>query len=76
MTGSATQVTGRTNYNQVYYRKVVILPWQKWFAWYPVKIHGKRTWLKIVYRRSIFSYVDMDDWERYEYGTLFDVITE
>ena len=76
MTGSATQVTGRTNYNQVYYRKVVIQPWQKWFAWYPVKIHGKRTWLKTVYRRSIFSYVDMDDWERYEYGTLFDVITE
>lgn len=76
MIGSAIQVTGRTNYNQVYYRKVVILPWHKWFAWYPVQVHGKRTWLKTVYRRSIFSYVDMDDWERYEYGTIFDVISE
>lgn len=75
MTGSATQHTGRTNYNQVY-RKVVTLSWEKWFAWYPVKIHSRRTWLKTVYRRSILSYVDMDDWERYEYGTIFDVVAE
>lgn len=75
MTGSATQVTGRTNYNQVY-RKVITLPWEQWFAWHPIKIHGKRVWLKTVYRRSIISYVDMDDWERYEYGTIFDVIKE
>ena len=75
MTGSATQVTGRTNYNQVY-RKVITLPWQKWFAWYPVKVHGKRIWLKTIYRRSLLTYVDMDDWERYEYGTIFDVIKE
>lgn len=75
MTGSTTQVTGRTNYNQVY-RKVITLSWEKWFAWYPVKVHNKRVWLKTVYRRSIFSYVDMDDWQRYEYGTIFDVIKE
>lgn len=75
MTGSANQHTGRTNYNQVY-RKVVTLSWEKWFAWYPVKVHGKRTWLKTVYRRSIVSYADMDDWARYEYGTLFDVMTK
>ena len=75
MTGSVTQYTGRTNYNQVY-RKVITLSWEKWFAWHPIKIHGKRVWLKTVYRRSIISYVDMDDWQRYEYGTLFDVITE
>ena len=75
MSGSVTQYTGRTNYNQVY-RKVITLPWEQWFAWYPVKVHSKRVWLKTVYRRSIFSYVDMDDWQRYEYGTLFDVITE
>ena len=73
MTGSATQHTGRVNYNQVY-RKVITLPWNKWFAWYPVSVHGNRVWLRTVYRRSIISYVDMDDWEHYEYGTLFDVL--
>lgn len=75
MTGSAIQVTGRTNYNQVY-RKVIKLPWEQWFAWYPVKVHNKLVWLKTVYRRSIHSYADLDDWQRYEYGTLFDVISE
>ena len=75
MTGSATQVTGRTNYKLVY-RKVITLPWEKWFAWYPVKVQGKRTWLRTVYRRSVHSYVDMDDWMRYEYGTIFDIIKE
>jgi predicted chitinase len=75
MTGSAIQVTGRTNYNQVY-RKVITLPWEKWFAWYPVKVHSKRVWLKTVYRRSLLTYVDMDDWQRYEYGTIFDIIKE
>lgn len=74
MTGSVIQPIGRTNYNQVY-RKVIKLPWKKWFAWYPVKVHGKRVWLDIIYRRSIISYVDMDDWTHYEYGTLFDVIS-
>jgi hypothetical protein len=75
MTGSAIQHTGRVNYNQVY-RKVIKLSWEKWFAWYPVKVHNNRVWLKTVYRRSIISYVDMDDWKRYEYGTIFDVIAE
>ena len=58
------------------YRKVVYLSWKKWFAWYPVRVHGRRVWLTTVYRRSILTYVDFDDWERYEYGTLFDVIAE
>lgn len=75
MTGSANQATGKINYNQVY-RKVIYLSWEKWFAWYPVKVHGKRTWLKTVYRRSVHSYADMDDWQRYQYGTLFDIIKE
>ena len=75
MTGSVTQYTGRTNYNQVY-RKVVTLSWEKWFAWYPVKIHSRRVWLKTVYRRSIHSYADLDDWQRYEYGTIFDILKE
>lgn len=75
MNGSAHQATGKADYNQVY-RKVVTLSWEKWFAWYPVKVHGRRTWLKTVYRRSIISYVDMDDWSRYEYGTIFDVLAK
>ena len=56
-------------------RKVETMPWQQWFAWRPVKIHGRRVWLKTIYRRSLNTYVDMDDWTRYEYGTIFDVIT-
>ena len=75
MTGSAIQHTGRVNYNQVY-RKIKIMPWEKWFAWYPVKVNGNYTWFKTIYRRCINTYVDMDDWSRYEYGTIFDVITE
>jgi hypothetical protein len=55
-------------------RKVVVGAWRPWFAWRPVTIHGKRVWLERIFRRSINTYVDMDDWTRYEYGTLFDVI--
>ena len=55
-------------------RKVVIGPWTKWFAWYPVKVHGQRTWLKTVYRRKVTRYVDTDSWSIYEYGTAFDLL--
>jgi len=55
-------------------RKIVVGKWQQWFAWRPVKIHGKRVWGKTVWRRCINTYVDHDDWTRYEYGTVFDVI--
>jgi len=55
-------------------RKIEIMAWEKWFAWRPVKLNGKRVWFKTVYRRCINTYVDHDDWTRYEYGTLFDVI--
>lgn len=49
-------------------------PWKKWFAWRPVKIRDKRVWMKKIYRRSINTYVDQDNWTRYEYGDIFDVI--
>jgi hypothetical protein len=55
-------------------RKIEKGAWQQWFAWYPVKIHGRRAWLQTVYRRCINTYVDHDDWKRYEYGIMFDVI--
>lgn len=50
------------------------MPWVEWFAWYPVKIHGERVWFKTVYRRLVNTYSDYDDWERYEYGNIFDVL--
>ena len=68
-------MNSNTAYHNVY-RKVVYLSWEKWFAWYPVKIHSRRVWLKTVYRRSIHSYADLDDWQRYEYGTIFDILKE
>ena len=57
-------------------RKQEVGPWQEWFAWHPVKVHGKRKWMKKVFRRRINTYVDMDDWTRYEYGTVFDAIKD
>jgi len=55
-------------------RKIETGPWQQWFAWRPVKIKGERVWLEKICRRKINTYVDHDDWARYEYGTLFDVL--
>jgi hypothetical protein len=51
-------------------------PWQAWFAWYPVKVNSERVWFKTVYRRCINTYVDYDDWKRYEYGSILDVLAE
>lgn len=50
--------------------------WQPWFAWRPVNINGKYVWLKSIYRRCINTYVDYDDWQRYEYGTVFDILQD
>lgn len=51
--------------------------WQKWRAWKPVQdIHGRWHWGKTVYRRKINTYVNHDDWARYEYGTIFDVLKD
>jgi len=57
-------------------RKQEVGPWKPWFAWRPVKVKDKRIWMKKIYRRCINTYVDMDDWTRYEYGTIFDVIKD
>ena len=51
-------------------------PWKEWFAWRPVTVKGKRVWLKKVYRRRTNTYVNYDDWARYEYGDIFDVLKE
>ena len=51
-------------------------PWEgPMFAWKPVKdIHGKRHWLKRVYRRELNQYV----WppRGWEYGNMFDVLRD
>ena len=59
-----------------YVRKIEKASWQKWFAWKPVKIQGKRVWFKFIYRRSVRMYADTDEWGYYEYGTLFDIIKD
>lgn len=52
-------------------------PWVKWFAWRPVKVNGKITWLKKIYRQEIpKTYATYDDWTRYNYGTIFDVLKD
>lgn len=53
-------------------------PWQKWFAWKPVRdIHGERWWLKTVYRRrELDTYANHVTGPGYEYGTIFDVLKE
>ena len=48
-------------------------PWKKWFAWYPIKVHGKYTWFKFVYRRYKYLF-EPKDWQHYEYGTVFDLL--
>jgi hypothetical protein len=57
------------------YRKIKVMPWTIWFAWRPVTtINKERIWLKKIYRRQINTYVDMEDWSRYEYGNIFDIL--
>lgn len=52
-------------------------PWKKWFAWRPVKVKGKIKWLRNVYRQEIpKTYVTHDDWTRYKYGDIFDVLKD
>ena len=52
-------------------------PWNKWYAWYPVKVNGKYKWFKEVYRREITVYSDQkNEPPKYEYGTIFDAIKD
>ena len=62
------------NWDGTFPRKVRIGNWRSWFAWYPVKVHSKRMWMKTVYRRKVTRYVDTEEWSTYEYGTIFDLL--
>jgi hypothetical protein len=57
-------------------RKIETKSWELWFAWYPVQVNGEFVWGKRIYRRNINTYVDMEDWSRYEYGNIFDILKE
>lgn len=63
-------------WNDFIARKIEKGPWKEFYAWRPVKVNGKWVWLKTVYRRWINTYVDMDNWTRYEYGTAFDILKD
>jgi len=46
--------------------------WIKWFAWYPVRVNGKWTCFKTVYRKAKYGRPSLE----YTYGTLFDVLKD
>lgn len=51
--------------------------WEKWFAWHPVAINGKRVWGRMVYRRYCYTRIFGERFnETYEYGNLFDVLKD
>jgi hypothetical protein len=50
--------------------------WQKWFAWYPVKVNGDTQWLKFVYRRKWINVFHSGDEFKTEYGTVFDILKD
>jgi len=51
--------------------------WQKYFAWLPVRVNGKTTWLKTVYRkRSKIRLTLKGMHTTWIYGTIFDVLKE
>jgi hypothetical protein len=49
--------------------------WEKWFAWKPVRVHGKLVWLRTVYRTFGYDYLHG---LRYipRYGTILDVLKD
>lgn len=46
-----------------------VLGWEKWRAWYPVRVNGKWNWGNIVYRRRLLN-------GHWKYGNMFDVLRE
>ena len=46
--------------------------WEKWYAWRPVRIRGRRYWFSYVYRKFVLS----PGGGFWQYGTLLDVLKE
>lgn len=51
------------------------VPWEPWFAWHPVKVHGHWTWLKTVYRKPVWAMSDTFN-TYYAYGTILDILRD
>lgn len=64
----------RHDRKEIYEDEAILYPWEKHFAWRPVKVHGKYHWLDIVYRRK--AVYTLKGGQAWEYGTLFDVLSE
>lgn len=41
----------RWNYESLDQKAKRLAKWQKWFAWYPIRIGNNKVWLETVYRR-------------------------
>lgn len=51
--------------------------WHEWWAWRPVQYTGSKqwVWLRGIYRRALYkTYATYDDWQKWEYGTVLDVL--
>lgn len=51
-------------------------PWQKWFAWHPVTINGKKQWMRTVYRRTRLKFGDQRLIHEWEYTDMFGVLKD
>lgn len=53
------------------------VPWEKWYAWHPVKVKGKWKWFKTVYRKYNWAKSTEQPFGKgYDYGTIFDVLKD
>jgi hypothetical protein len=55
--------------------------WYKWFAWYPVKVHDKKVWMKTVYRHRSKIRIGPPGrvgsiYTAWVYGNIFDVLSK
>jgi len=50
--------------------------WANHFAWFPVKVENKYTWLKKIYRRRIYYRLRDSVVLEYEYGDLFTILKD
>ena len=53
--------------------------WHRWFAWYPVEIHGDKVWGKMIYRKKHYIWLGIERGRPYRtvwwYGNIFDVLS-
>ena len=59
------------------WRKIEVGPWEKFFAYRPVRVHGKLVWLRTVYRRATWHYGgDNGRYCTWKYGNIFDIVKQ